>query len=241
VAQLSVEEARSLSRVFGEIDRQKSVLLLLFHKPNSRWGIMPMIKKLPKTYRVPTASLYRKVNELYDSSFLKLLNTERGRAGIAVSYYGLSLKGYLAACIYAYVLFLDAKTSASVKEQTGLDKLVKNLESTPGWSLFIDFLRWHKDRNIDLSNVKIDIAYFSLTLTLSMLDHPENVTEQDLIRLSEHLKQFGLVPQKEPKEILQLLQSTKKSIQEVGENVLALLRRPNGQPFKSSTSEESKS
>jgi len=225
LTELSLSEARSLARVFGEIDRQKSILLLLFIKPDSRWGISLRVDKLPKSYRIPRASLYRKVDELYESSFLDLLGTETGLTGMTVSRYRLSLKGLLAGFIYAYVLFLDSGTPDGVKKNTGLDELIGTFESMPGWKLYVSFLRWHKGRSIDLSQARIDAAYFTFTLILSMLERPKDVSEQDLTRLSDHMKKFGLAPSQEPKDLVQLLEKAKMAFDEFGEWLVIPLTR----------------
>jgi hypothetical protein len=223
------------------MDRQKSVLLLLFFKPDSRWGISLRVEKLPKSYKIPQASLYRKVDGLYESCFLELLNTKIGRAGTTVSYYGLSLKGLLAGFIYAYVLFLDSKTPANLKEHTQLDELIKIFESAPGWSFFIDFLKWHRDRRIDLSRAEVDMAYFSLTLLLSILERPKDLSEQDFSRLAEHLKRFGMVPEQAPKDMILLLENSKKFFQELGESIIAPLRRLASRDSQSLARERTKS
>jgi len=220
LTQLTLEEARYLAGVFGEVDWHTSVLLLLFQEPSSVWEILPRVEKFPKSYRVPQATIYRKVKGLYDASFLDLVDTRRGRGGMPVSTYRLSLKGRIAAGIFTYVLFSDPKTPDGLKENTGAEKLVQILESSPGWALHISFLRWHRDRRIDLSEAKIDMAYFSSILALSLLEHPESVTEERMRELAEVVKKLGIVPQVEPKEIPALFRDAKDSFRELETKVL---------------------
>jgi len=223
MARLSLEEASDLAKVFGEVNRRKTVALLLFDQPRSKYdALTKRMKDFPKAYRISRATFYRKVDELLGSFFLQPVNKREFRKGSlreTVYYYRLSLKGFLAAYIYLYVLFLDSKTPDGLKES--VEKELAKFESSPGWSFMIGFLKWHKDRNVDLSHAKLDVAYFSLTLLLSMLDTPKEVSEEDLRGLSETVKKFGLAPPHEPKEIRDALQNLKLSVDEFDRTFLA--------------------
>jgi hypothetical protein len=225
MSKLTLEEARSLAQVFGEVDPYRAVLLLLFVRTTSKWDLRPKMKMFPKSYRVPQATLYRRVNELSENFFLDLVYAKKGRAGMAVNSYRLSMKGILAAGIYAYALFLDAQIPTSVKEKSNVEQWIRTLESSlgPAWDLYISFLRWHRERRVDLSKAKIDMAYFGTVMFLSMLDHPENVTEERMRELVEPLIKLGMVAPVDPKDVPVLLENAKKTLQELGGSLLFTL------------------
>jgi hypothetical protein len=225
MAKLTLEEARNLVQVFGEVDPYKGVLLLLLTRTTSKWDLRPKMKMLPKNYRVPQATLYRRVNELSKNFFLDTVYGKTGRAGMTVNSYRLSMKGILAAGIYAYALFLDAQIPTSVKEKSNVEQWIKTLESSlgPAWELYINFLRWHRERRIDLSEAKIDMAYFGTVVFLSMLDHPENVTEDRMRELAEPLIKLGMALPANPKDVPALLENAKKALQELGGSFLFAL------------------
>ena len=229
-----MEDARSLARVFGEPDRRKTAILLSFHKPRSQFDVLKETEHLPKAYRVPRATLYRKVKELYDAHFLDLIEQRefvKGNLRGTVRYYRLTFKGYLAGFIYAYLLFIDPKTPTSLKEKVELDdfgKALRILESSPSWSFVVSFLRWHKNKSFDLSFAKIDIIYFALTLGLSMLEMPESISEEDLRALSEVGKPFGMIPPQDPNAMLELLKTLSKSIPEFERTLLEMFSLKSG-------------
>jgi hypothetical protein len=205
VEQLTLEETRTLVGLFGEIDRSKSLILMFLTHEGSKWDILSKIKQLPKRYRIPTATFYRKFDELRGSSFLEVVGEKPGRAGLTVIKYGLSLKGYLAAAISAYEFFLDSRTPANLEEDIGADRLIQLVESNPAWPLFVTYLRWHRDRGIDLSNVKLDMVYFGPTLAVAILDHPEELTVERLRKLAEGLDRLGIsVPEITSKQVADL-------------------------------------
>jgi hypothetical protein len=173
MTQLDLEEARSLAGLFGELDRKRMLLLLLFERPGSRWDKKEEIKKLPKSDRIPTATLYRNVDELLAEGFLEEMKgyERRARGGATVVTYHLTLKGCLAGAIIARLL-LEQKISPELRKR--VEGMAELLDSAPGWPLFIEFLRWHKQRGIDLSRVNIDGAYFSSILWLALIEHPKD-------------------------------------------------------------------
>ncbi len=228
MVRLDLEEARSLASVFGNLDRKRTVLLMLFEKPGSKWDAKTRMSGLPKSYRISTASLYRNVDELLAHGFLQVVkgSERRSRGGATVFSYELTLKGIFAAGINACVLFLDSKTPVSLEESVDTEKLVQNFESNPGWSFYIDFMKWHRDRRIDLSNVSVDMAYVGSTLTLAMLEHPENVTLERLQALAKRMRDFGLPVPEVTAKTVEDFQKSASLLQSVGGSfVPALLRR----------------
>jgi hypothetical protein len=185
---LSLEEARSLAGLFGELDRKKMLLLLLFDKPGSKWDKKEEIKKLPKSDRISTATLYRNVDELKAGGFLEEVKgaERRGRSGTEVITYCLTFKGYLAEAINAHLLLLEGKTSSKLRER--VEKIVEDLDSSAGWPLYIEFLNWNRRREIDLSRINVDGAYFTSMLWLALTEHPEAIWE----RLQPSVKELGL-------------------------------------------------
>jgi hypothetical protein len=225
---LTLEEARELSKTFGELDQYDAMLLLFFMRTRSKWDLLDTVKKLPKNYRIPQATLYRRVNALRDRTFLDVISSKTGRAGMTVNSYRLSLKGLLAGCIAAYATFLDPAIPATLKEKTQAEQLAQVMESAvgPAWALYIDFLKWHRERRIDLSNAKIDMAYLGLVLALSMLDHPETVTEERMRELSKPFMKLGLAPSFDPETVPARLREAKTALQDLGSGFLfGLLER----------------
>jgi hypothetical protein len=186
---LSLEEARSLAGLFGELDRKKMLLLLLFDKPGSKWDKKEEIKKLPKSDRISTATLYRNVDEMKAGGFLEEVKgaERRGRSGTEVLTYCLTFKGYLAEAIIAHLLLLEQETSADLRKK--IRKIVEDLDSSPGWPLYIEFLNYHRQRKIDLSPVNVDGAYFTSMLWLALTEHSEDAVWE---RLQPSIKKLGL-------------------------------------------------
>ena len=232
MVQLNLEEARSLARVFGEFDKKKAIILMFFVKPGSKWEVKNKITKLPKYYRVPESSLYRLVEELATRGFLQIVkgSARRGRGGMMVHDYELTMKGIVAAGINLYTLFLDSKIPVSLKEHLDEERLVQTLESNPSWPFYLEFLRWHSDRNIDLSQVKVDIGYVGSILSLVMLERPENITLERLQALASSMKESGIqVPDVTVKTVDDLRNSASLLKSIGGSFLLKLLRkdRPN--------------
>jgi len=226
--QLTLEEARSLASVLGVMDSKRSVLLILLSKPRSKYDALTSMKELPKSYRVSRASLYRIVDELEKGDFIEVVNVGRmtNRPDEPVNSYGLTLKGLFAAGISAYMLFLDSKTPHTLRDRVRPDELIKALEASAGWPLYLDFLKWHRERGIDLSKAKISMAYFSSMLALSLLEHPESVTEERMRKLAQVVKKLGIAAQIEPKEISVLFRDARDSFREFETKVLEpFLRR----------------
>lgn len=93
-------------------------------------------------------------------------------------------------------------------------------------SFIISFLRWHRERDINLRPLKMDINYFSMTLMLSLLDRPDSISEKDVLDLAKLSSKFGLTPQHDPKQFLPLLDKVKESFPEF-ERVLTTLAKRN--------------
>jgi hypothetical protein len=218
---LSLEEARSLAGLFGELDRKKMLLLLLFDKPGSKWDKKEDIKKLPRPDRISTATLYRNVDELRAGGFLEEMkgSERRGRSGTTVHVYRLTFKGYLAEAISAHLLLLEGKASPQLGEE--VERIAKGLESTPGWPVLIEFLKYHRDMKIDLSRVSVDPGYFGTMLSLALSTHsPEDISSI----IEPSFKQLGIdfLPFK---EMITQLQNRHAKIKESGDNFIAKLAR----------------
>lgn len=227
MARLTLEKARDLAKVFGEMTPKETVLLLLFQEPHSKYEILKMMEDVPKAYRIPRASLYRKVDELEKTFFVESVNKrefEKGSLKETIYFYKLTYKGFLATYIYTYLLFLDPKTSDGMQKWIKSNKLEK-IESLPATSYIISFLRWHRKRGINLRPLKIDLSYFTMTLMSSMLDYPEDISEKDILDLAKITSKFGLTPQHDPKQFLPLLHKVKKSFPEFEKILTTLAER----------------
>jgi hypothetical protein len=241
MAKLTLNEARNLCRVFGEADPYRAVLLLLFMQTTSKWDLRRKMRMFPKNYRVPQATLYRRVNELSENFYLDMISTKRGRAGGPVNYYRLSLKGLLAAGIYGYALFLDSDIPISVREKAKVERWIRIFESSlgPAYDLYISFLRWHRERNVDLSKARVDMPYFSATMLLSMLDHPEIITEKQFRELAEPLIKLGIVPRDKIREVPVFVQNARNALQALGgSSLFTLLERTKRLDSRSATIKE---
>jgi hypothetical protein len=127
MAQLNLEEARSLARIFGELDRKKMLLLLLFDEPGSKWDKKEEIEELPKPDGISTTTLYRNVDELKAGFLEEMKGSERrGRSGTNVLTYRLTFKGYLAEAISAHVLLLEEKSSPQLKGK--VERIIEDLD-----------------------------------------------------------------------------------------------------------------
>lgn len=174
MTKLTLEEAKSLATVFGDVDRRSLTLLSKFHKPRSKYDAMIELNHLPKPFRIPRASLYRKVDQLHESGFLRIVDTEtfvRGSLKESVHRYGLSAKGTVAASIFSYILFLDSKTPSHERKES--EKLIAGFESLPAWGTIIEALRWHKKMEFDLSHARINYMYLVLTGILPKFDQSD--------------------------------------------------------------------
>jgi hypothetical protein len=54
--------------------------------------------------------------------------------------------------------------------------------------MVVDFLKWHKDRAIDLTNARIDLTYFIFTGMFAMLPKPLNLTTPEITQLVEKVQ-----------------------------------------------------
>jgi hypothetical protein len=222
MATLTLEEARELAKTFGELDQYDAILLLFFVHTTNKWDLIDTVEKLPKSYRIPQATLYRRVKSLYGRHFLDLVSSRTGRAGMAVESYRLSLKGLLACGIVAYETFLDPTIPATIKEKTQAEQLAQELESSagPGWALYLDLLKWHRERQIDLSKAKVDMLYFGFSLALSMFDHPEAVTTERMRDFSAPFLKLGLPLKADPETWPALFKDAKKAMEGLGSSFI---------------------
>jgi hypothetical protein len=237
MTQLDLKEARSLASLFGELDRKRMVLLILFDRPGSKWDKRQESEKLPKSDRISTATLYRSVDELLAEGFLEETkgHERRARGGATVVTYNLTLKGYFAEAITARLL-LEERISAELRRR--VEEIAKTLDSSPGWPLFIEFLRWHRKRGIDLSRVSIDGAYFGSILWLALIEHPKEFIWE---HLQPSVKTLGLdliVTDETVADLKRyyydwmrsfgdrfLAEVTKKTLTQVGKSVATKLRK----------------
>jgi hypothetical protein len=237
LADLTLEEAKALSKVFGELDEDQQIILLLFDKPKNKHEACVQSKSFPKQLRISQASLYRKVDSLCDLLFLEIVDTGkfvRGTLRATVNYYQRTLKGILAAYIFAYAL-LKSKTPQAVIEKLEINSYITALESAQA-DLFIDFLRWHKNRGDDLSRVKIDMNDLVLNCLHYVLDKPDRISETDIERIAEKMKEYGLnLPKIEPARIRELLLNSKKPLEELTNSIYASV----GDKWKKTTSGDS--
>jgi len=97
----------------------------------------------------------------------------RGTLEKPMNLYRLSLKGSLACTIQRYAFFLDPEVRLKAKSKA--TEYAKQLESMPGFTLLIAFLRWHRERRIDLSSGRIDPLYRLFATLMAMRDHPEDI------------------------------------------------------------------
>jgi len=224
MAQLSIDEARNLAKVFGEMDYKRALLLILFYKPHSAYDIMVSMGELPKSARIPRASLYRIVDELEKAGYLTSnRRPQKNRPNEMVNEYGLTLKGKLATWIYGYILLRDPKTPTGLIKRLKPQELVDGFESAPGWPLFLNSLKWHRDRGNDLSKVRFSIAEFMLSLLLSILEQPQQLNDSFIIEMVKNLKTIGIeVPPIEPNKLRELLENWKKTMDMLENTVLKL-------------------
>ena len=177
MTRISVAEASSLASVFGELDERMAALLLQFREPQSKYDVLLRMQCLSKRLRMSRASLYRKVEELYEAGFL-VVETKRefakGTLRMPINVYGLSVKGVIAADIYSCVL--SPSSQAAPKGKSGLGSGGKS-EKSYGWPFIASFLKWHRERGIDLSKARIDFMYVYVTGLLSLYERPEEIED----------------------------------------------------------------
>ena len=184
MVKVSLEEAASLVSVFGEFDRKTMALLILFGMQRSKYDALTKMSDLPKSFRLPRATLYRKVGALYESGFLQVAAVRefvKGNLREHVKEYSLSIKGILTVAVH--VNYLKFQTPHVEKNET--NSILERFEELIGSSMVLDFLRWHRDRAIDLTNAKIDLDYFTITSMNAMLPPTLDITKSQLKELLE--------------------------------------------------------
>jgi len=178
MARISLGEANSLASVFGELDLRMATLLLQFREPRSKYDALLNMQQVPKDLRIPRASLYRRVEEFRENGFLHVEETRtfaKGTLRMPINVYGLSVKGLIAADIYSYVRFLSSTTES--KGSRTADHQVKRLERSQEWRFIISFLKWHRERGIDLSRARIDFMYVYVIGLLSLYERPDEIED----------------------------------------------------------------
>jgi len=229
---LTFDEARSLGEVFGRLDFKALLLLSRFETSSTKYDAMKVLKELetsgisfPQSFSpiIPQSSLYRKVDELHEAGFLEIVDKKefvRGTLEKPMNLYRLSLKGSLACTIQRYAFFLDPEVRFWATEYA------KQLESMPGFPLLIAFLRWHKERRIDLSSARIDPLYRLFTTLMAMRDHPEDLPTPFLRSFAARLK---TMTGDELDKDLEMLTEMAKQISESPAATEALRRKIQGQ------------
>lgn len=225
---LTFDEARFLGEVFGRLDLKALLLLTRFETPSTKYDAMKVLKEL-KTSGIsfPQSSLYRKVDELHEADFLEIVDKKefvRGTLEKPMNLYRLSLKGSLACTIQRYAFFLDPEVRLKAKRIA--TEYAKQLESTSGFPLLIAFLRWHRERRIDLSHARIDSLYLLFTTLMAMRDHPEGIPNPFLRSFATKLK---TMTGDELDEDLEILTEMAKQISESPAATEALRRKIQGQ------------
>jgi len=195
---LTSEEARSLATVFGETkDVRDLFLLLCFQERQTKYDVLKQITpRLSKSFRIPRASLYRKISTLYDSGFLRIQGSRKFKGGNPTGdtlYYGLSAKGTIAAGVYSYVLYYDPKIPRH--ERRIVEQSIRKFESLPACPTIIESVRWHKKTGVDLSRAKFNYMYLVLTGVLpkfeQAFDNPEYddpATLEQVVELKKMIK-----------------------------------------------------
>jgi hypothetical protein len=56
----------------------------------------------------------------------------------------------------------------------------------------MDFLKWHRERRIDLPQTNVDAAYFGSVLWLALIEHPDGVIWEHLQPSVNKMKKLGL-------------------------------------------------
>ncbi len=195
------EEAKRLAYLFGEIGpkSKKNVqtnriakrlkFLRRFHKPQSRYDVALEMDQLRKDERVPTPTAYRNINSLSKSGFLEKHNHRpqtRGESEQDVGTYEISVKGRIAEAICSYHLYYQKGTSE--QEKNRLAALIKKFESDRHWNVVIDFLKWHADRNADLSSIRIDWRYVFLIAALRSFERERQGVQIEDDEMEEFLQ-----------------------------------------------------
>ncbi len=189
---LNLREALSLVAVFGRLEQRALMLLFCFEEPRSKYDVVRLTSKLPKNYCIPRASLYRKVDELYDAGFLdedvsRTRPFVRGPLKAKVRYYELSSKGLILDVIFRYVVYYAMKPLGREWKETTKES-IEYFENSSLWAIVIDSLRWHRDMRFDLGRAKIDYCYIFLTAMISKFDRLNDVKDESLRRLLGELK-----------------------------------------------------
>jgi hypothetical protein len=214
MAILSSKEAEELAAVFGSMDDRMKMVLMVFCKQRSKYDVLCLMKpgrktrdresedpRVPEAYRVPRATLYRKIDELRHNYFIEEVpdmkrKLVRGRLQIPVVYYHLSFKGTLALYFHLHKLLLQmsAPSDASLEEKkarryyAGICKqLISQLEADDRCKMYVESLRWHRRVNADLSRVNmIGDWWLYWYITSDMIRETETATTSNEALRSLH-------------------------------------------------------
>jgi hypothetical protein len=209
---VSLEEAQSVARVFGEIRQRITMLLTAFQPAATKYEAMKTLQKDEIPY--PRASLYRDVDRLNEAGFLQVVDEKRfvrGSLDNPMLVYGISIKGRIAAMIHCYILSSDPKTRLKERNRAKAYLKFSGLQEFP---LLVDLLKWHREREIDLSRARIDMVYLVFTLLLAAGEHPEHVTEPDLRKCAESMRKMIDESQRSYADFLRNKRQAKPTLEE---------------------------
>jgi hypothetical protein len=99
--------------------------------------------------------------------------------------YEISVKGRIAQDICNYLLYYEETLKL---EKKALEKRIEKFESNRNWYMIIGSLRWHANRNADLTSIRIDWRYIFLTAALWYLERQEQGEEIEDKEIEEFLE-----------------------------------------------------
>ena len=147
------------------------------------------MERLSKKERIPTPTVYRNINSLVNAGFLTEHDHRprtRGESEYHVEMYEISIKGRIAEAICSYLLYYHEKTSD--QEKRACEEIIKNFESDRDWYMILDSLKWHANRNADLSSIRIDWKYIFLTAALWSFEREERGEKIEDEKIEEFLQ-----------------------------------------------------
>jgi len=201
MSELNLDEARSLSEVFGIIEERKVMLMTCFDPPCTKYDAMKALKRDKIPY--PRSSLYPDVDRLHEVDFLEVVEKRlfvKGSLRKRMRLYGISPKGRIAMIIHCRILSSDRKVPKEVRERA--KQYLSCFEPIREWPIYLDFLKWHKERRIDLSRARIDIWYLIFTFSMAAGEHPEHITNPILRKSAEEMNRSVKTYEREYRTLL---------------------------------------
>jgi DNA-binding MarR family transcriptional regulator len=147
------------------------------------------MQRLSKAERIPTPTVYRNLNSLVDAGFLDKHDHRpqaRGESEHHVEVYEISIKGRIAEAICSYLLYYHEKTPQQDKK--AYEGIIKKFESDRDWYMILDSLKWHANRNADLSSIRLDWKYIFITAALWSFEREEQGEKIKDEKIEEFLK-----------------------------------------------------